>query len=160
MSKQDRRIRGINPPVSRFRLEIRRSRIAGLGVFAAEAIPRRRLVIEFTGDRITRAEALRRWRMRGRPKRITYARLNRQWIIDPWNGNGSVYINHSCEPNLYQCKLPGHYLLFSLKRIRPGEELTFDYKLHPEKTAVPCRCGSPRCRGVMNRMPRRRKRLH
>jgi len=162
MSRGHRGVRRINPPVSRFRLEIRPSRIAGLGVFAREVIPRRRLVIEFTGDRITVAEALRRFRLRGHPKRVSFAWLNRNWIIDPWNGNGSDYINHSCAPNLYPCKLRGHILLFSLKRIRPGEEVTFDYKLHPVKPGVACHCGSPRCRGVMNhvvRKPRRRKRL-
>src|SRR5262245_34524187 len=44
-----------------FLLAIRRSRIHRLGVFAAEAIPSRRKVVEFTGERITFAEARRRW---------------------------------------------------------------------------------------------------
>jgi SET domain-containing protein len=157
------RVRLINPPVSGYRLEICPSRIAGWGVFAREVIPRGRQVIEYAGDRITFAEARRRWRVRGRPKRITPVRLNRHWVIDPWNGNSSVYINHSCEPNLYRCRPRGHLLLFSLKRIRPGEELTFDYKLNPVKPWIACRCGSPRCRGVMDRharKPRPRKRLH
>jgi SET domain-containing protein len=148
----------IDPPVSRFRLKISRSLIHRLGVFAREAIPRRRLVIEYVGDRITRAELLRRFRKRGKPKRICFATLNRYWIIDGWKGNGSEFINHSCEPNLYVWKLRGRVLFCSRKRIRPGEELTVDYRLGRRIGRVACHCGSPKCRGEMNRPPQKHRR--
>ncbi len=107
--------------------------------------------MEYGGDRITFQEARRRSRQRGRSNRICFARLNRYWIIDGWKGNGSQFINHSCDPNLYVSKLRGHILLFSLKRIGRGEELTTDYGLQSNAGRIPCRCGAPHCRGTINR---------
>jgi len=158
MSKRRLPIWSINPPVARFRLHVRTSPIAGLGVFAREGIPPRRLVIEYGGDRITIAEAERRQRKRGNPERICFAWLKGKWVIDGWKGNGAQYVNHSCDPNLYSCKLRGHILFFSARRIRTGEELTIDYRISSRSSKVTCHCGSPHCRGVMNHTARRRRR--
>ena len=147
----------IDPPISRFRLQIRRSPIQGLGVFARETIPGRRLVIEYAGDRISRAEAQRRFLKRGKPKRISFARLNRNWIIDGWKGNGSEYINHSCSPNLYFWKPRGHIFLCSLKRILPGEELSVDYKIRRHVGEIPCHCRAANCRGLINTPAKRHR---
>lgn len=143
----------IDPPVSRFRLLIGRSRIHHFGVFAREAIPPRKVVIEYTGDRINYEEARRRYVRAGRPDRIILARLNRYWIIDGTNGNGAQFINHSCEPNLYPQRRDGHLFLCSQRRIRKGDELTFDYNLHRRVGKTPCHCGASKCRGEMNRPP-------
>ena len=116
--------RPIDPPISRFRLQIRRSPIHGLGVLARETIPGRRLVIEYVGVRISLAEAERRFLKRDKPKRICFACASRYWIFDGWKGNGSKYINHGCSPNLCAWRPRGHICLFSLKSILPGEELT------------------------------------
>ena len=142
--------RSIDPPASRFRLQIRRSPIQGVGVFARETIPGRRLVIEYEGDRISLAEARKRFLKRGRPKRICFARLNRRWILDGWKGNGSEYINHSCSPNLYAWRPRGHIFLCSLKRILPGEELSVDYKIRRHVGEIPCNCGAANCRGLID----------
>jgi len=158
MTPSSLRARCIDPPASRFRLQIRPSPIHNLGVFAGEAIPRRRVVMEYAGDRITYAEAVRRFRKRGKPERICFARLNRYWIIDGWRGNGAEFINHSCEPNLYTWRPHGHIFFCSRKRIRTGEELTFDYNLQRRIGRTPCHCGSPKCRGEMNRPPRKHRR--
>jgi hypothetical protein len=66
------------------------------------------------------------------------------------------YLNHSCEPN---CSFRWHDLrddrqprprrrvfLYASQVIRPGEELTIDYAW-PAAAAIPCRCGTPSCRG-------------
>ncbi len=148
----------IDPPVSRFRLQIRPSPIHHLGVFAREAIPCRRVVMEYAGDRINYAEAVRRSRQRGRRNRICFARLDRRWIIDGWRGNGSEFINHSCDPNLFPWRPRGHIFFCSRKAIRPGEELTFDYNLQRGIERVACHCGSPKCRGEMNRPPKKHRR--
>jgi SET domain-containing protein len=157
MPKSHLKSREINPPVSRFRLQIRPSPIHCLGIFAREAIPGRRLVMEYAGDRITRAEAQRRFLKRGKPERICFARLNRRWVIDGCNGNGSEFINHSCQPNLDVRKRRGHILFYTRRAIRPGEELTSDYKLRRSFGRVAWYCGSSKCRGEMNRPVRKHR---
>ena len=160
MPKSHLKSQRIDPPISRFGLSVRRSAIHGRGVFAREAIPGRKLVMEYAGDRITRAEAERRFVKRGRPERICFGRLNRYWVIDGWNGNGSEFINHSCEPNLDVRKRRGHIFFYTCRAIRPGEELTSDYKLGRRIGRVACHCGSPKCRGEMNRPARKHRRSH
>ena len=34
--------------------------------------------------------------------------------------------------------------------MRAGEEVMYDYKFPIEDVKVPCYCGAPNCRGVMN----------
>ena len=50
----------IDPHTACFRMALRESPIHRYGVYAAEAIPARRKVIEYTGERISRVEARRR----------------------------------------------------------------------------------------------------
>lgn len=63
-----------------------------------------------------------------------------------------VPINHSCDPN---AGFKGQILLVAMRDIAPGEQITFDYAmvLHPSPGApayrLECKCGSPRCRGVV-----------
>ena len=50
----------VDPKHARFRLKLRVSKIHRWGVYAAEPIPSRHKVIEYTGERISRRETLRR----------------------------------------------------------------------------------------------------
>jgi hypothetical protein len=50
----------IDPRLACFRLRLGRSGIHGWGVYAAERIPARHKVIEYTGERISRRETRRR----------------------------------------------------------------------------------------------------
>jgi uncharacterized protein len=152
MSPERKTRRKIDPRLACYRLRARRSPIHGFGVFAAEPIPAGKRVIEYSGERISLREAFRRVRQPRRPKKIVLARLNRYWCVDAVRGgSGAEYINHSCDPNLCARKTARHIFLFSRRRIRKGAELTFDYRLHPATPKLPCRCGSPKCRGVINR---------
>lgn len=149
----------MNPAIdSRFaayELGIRRSRIHGWGVYAAETIPARRKVIEYTGERLSRDEANRRLHkicQNPRTRRLTMFMLDRYWRIDgAVGGSGAEFVNHCCDPNLGTSIMGGHILMFSRRRIRAKEELTIDYGLHPKTHRIPCRCGSPKCRGTVNR---------
>ncbi len=145
----------IHPRRARFLLTIRRSRIHRLGVFAAELIPARKMVIEYTGERITRKKALERqnksW-IQGRPKPIYFFRLSRNWGLDgAVGGSGAEFINHSCDPNLSRRRIRGHIFFFSRKTIPAKSELTLDYRLRKNAPKIPCRCGSRNCRGTINR---------
>ena len=144
----------IKPERSRYPLRIGRSAIHRRGVFALAPIPRNRKVIEYTGERLTWPQALgplkKLWRL-GCPTNVYLFRLNRRWIINgAVGGNGSQFINHSCDPNLGLRRIRGRLVFFSRRRIRTAEELTFDYRFQKNVPKTPCQCGSPKCRGTIN----------
>jgi SET domain-containing protein len=131
-----------------YRLEVKRSSIHCWGVFAAEAIPARCKVIEYTGERIGRRER----KQRSGRKMICLFELNSYWWIDgARGGSGAERINHSCDPNLYSAIRNGHIIYMSRRAIRPGEELTVDYRFDKDMERHACRCGASRCRGTINR---------
>ena len=131
-----------------FRLSIRPSPIHRWGVFAEEFIPKGRKIIEYTGEKISRAETARR----ARSRRYNYLfTLDSYWTIDGGvGGSGAEYINHCCEPNCVARIVKGHILYFAARDILPGEELTVDYRFDPDVEQVRCRCGAPGCRGTIN----------
>jgi SET domain-containing protein len=137
----------IDPRYCRFKLLIRESRIHRRGVYAGEDIPARRKVIEYTGEKISRKETKRRG-----DGAVTYLfTLNDYWTLDgAVGGSGAEIINHSCDPNLRSWNFKGHILYMSMRRIRRGEELTVDYRFPTDIKRVPCKCGSKKCRGVIN----------
>jgi SET domain-containing protein len=116
-------------------------------VYAGERIPARRKVIEYTGERISRRETKRRG-----DGAVTYLfTLDDYWTVDgAVGGSGAEIINHSCEPNLSSCIVKGHILYISKRAIQRGEELTVDYMFSKKIARVPCRCGTPECRGSIN----------
>jgi SET domain-containing protein len=130
-----------------YRLEIRESKIHRFGVYAAEAIPANRKVIEYTGERISRRETKRRGN-----GRFTYLfAVDNYWTIDgAFGGSGAEIINHCCEPNLRSKVHLGHILYMSKRAIRPGEELTIDYRFAENIERVKCSCGAKNCRGQIN----------
>ena len=140
----------IDPRHACFRLEIRESRIHRRGVYALEPIPARRKVIEYTGERISRREPKRR----GQGSLTYLFTLDDYWTIDgSVGGSGAEIVNHSCDPNLYSCITRGHILYMSKREIRPGEELTVDFRFSDKIEKVRCRCGSSVCRGTINLKP-------
>ncbi len=129
-------------------IEVRSSGIDGKGCFATAPFRKGRKIAELTGERIARVEAARR--MRGR-ERLHICAIDTYWGIDgSRGGNGTQYVNHSCEPNSFVRIIHGHIIFFALRDIRPGEEITLDYveSYHPDTKR--CRCGSPKCRGTIN----------
>jgi uncharacterized protein len=144
----------ISRRASRFRLEVRRSRIHRRGVFAAEPIPAHRRVIEYTGERITQKETIARYaRMckRGKAKLTYLFHLRRNCVIDgSVGGSGAEIINHSCRPNLITRTTRNHIYYASRRAIPAGTELTVDYRFSKTAIKVRCRCGSPNCRGTIN----------
>jgi len=63
------------------------------------------------------------------------------------------FINHSCDPNSYvdvgvTDDGQAWATVVALRPIAIGEELSYDYAFPPH-LAEPCRCGSPKCRGLI-----------
>jgi len=138
----------IDPNYACFGMRLARSKIHRWGVFSTESIPVGRKVLEYTGERINRRETKRR----ADSREFTYLfTLDPYWTIDgAVGGSGAEYINHCCEPNLISRILKGHILYFALRDIRPGEELTIDYRFDKKVDRVSCLCGAPKCRGTIN----------
>jgi SET domain-containing protein len=131
-------------------LSIGKSPINGRGCFATIPFRRGRKIAAYTGERISDLEAQKRARRR---RILRICDIDGRWSIDgSRGGNGTHYINHSCEPSAYMKTLYGHVLFFALRDIQPGEEITIDYEitLHPDSKR--CKCGAPTCRGTINRV--------
>lgn len=129
-------------------LSIEKSPIEGKGCFAATHFKSRRKIAEYTGERISEAEANRRATRR----KLRICAINEEWSLDgSRGGNGTHYINHSCEPNAFMKILYGHILFIALRDIEPGEEITIDYESTLHSNDKKCICGAPTCRGKINK---------
>jgi len=131
-------------------LTIKESSINGKGCFAVKMFQRHQKIAEYTGELISDLEA--RKRARGR-RHLRICDIDGRYSLDgARGGNGTHYINHSCNPNAYMKTLYGHVLFFARRDIKAGEEITVDY----EETLLPdsrrCHCGAENCRGTINRI--------
>jgi len=125
-------------------LAIKKSPLHGLGCFATVRLLKGSCIAEYTGERITRKEAMRRMR-RSNGKRIS--ELGAGCYIDGnVNGNQTQYINHSCDPNSDAFVMGGSLIIFALREIAPGEEITVDYLNSFEHDQSVCQCRTPSCR--------------
>ena len=125
-------------------LTVAASAIHGRGCFATVAFAARKKIAEYTGERITNAEAERR----GKRRVLRISGLDERFSIDgSRGGNGTHYINHSCRPNAFMQTVRGHLLVLALRDIAPGEELTCNYGESHHEGRLTCRCGAPNCVG-------------
>jgi hypothetical protein len=133
------------------------SAIHGRGVYAREPIPDGTPVIEYTGERITKAEAARRETQRlARQRRggddsvYIFNLTNRHDLDGRTRRNVARLINHSCAPNCRIEVIRGRVWITARRDIPAGAELTFDYGFaFAEWPLHPCRCGAPRCPGFI-----------
>ncbi len=137
----------IDRAACQFRLRVGRSRIHRWGIYAAEDIPARRRVIEYTGERISLREGCRR---RFRPQLYLFRCSARRLIDGGIGGSGAEFINHACVPNLVARFDHRRVFLSSLRPIAKGEELLLDYHVRGDIDPIPCLCGAARCRGFLN----------
>lgn len=147
-------------------IQVRRSGVHGKGVFASRDFEPGETVIEYTGERISWDEALRRHpHDPDQPDHTFYFQLESGDTIDAlYGGNASRWINHACEPNCEAEETDGRVFIKTLRAIRAGEELNYIYGLTLDERYTPalkkrfeCRCGSPLCTGTML-VPKRRRR--
>ena len=134
-----------------------RSTIHGRGLYARCAIPKDTRVIEYVGERITKAESDRRDAERcarrdgGGDGCVYIFELNKRHDLDgdvAWNP--SRLINHSCEPNCEPQGIRGKIWIVATRDIAAGEELLYDYGFDYENWRDhPCRCGVEACFGYI-----------
>ncbi len=136
----------------------RNSRIHGSGIFAKKNISKGTKVIEYVGEKITKAvsrdrghELLEKHKKNKKYGAVYLFELNKKQDIDgdvPYNT--AKYINHACNPNCEAYLSRGHIWIISLKEIKKGDEITYnygydfeDYKHHK------CYCRSHNCIGYI-----------
>lgn len=126
-----------------FGLTIRKSRIHGKGCFAAIPFRQQQPIAEYIGERISIAEAERRRRAAGDQ---SICDVDAEWAIDGrCGGNGTEYVNHSCNPNAYVIVSKDRIFIQALRAIVPGEEITTNYLYELNSEQTHCRCGAATC---------------
>ncbi|WP_411825634.1 SET domain-containing protein [Luteolibacter sp. AS25] len=137
--------------------EIRGSGIHGRGVYATQDIPNETKIIEYVGELIEKEESDKRGvdqhahSVKTGDAAVYIFNLTKKFDIDgnvPWNT--ARLINHSCEPNCEAWQTGKKIFIHSLRDIKGGEELTFDYGFDVECFEDhPCKCGTDSCVGYI-----------
>jgi uncharacterized protein len=140
---------------------VRRSAIQGRGVFARTALKKGTRILEYAGERITNAEASRRYDDESMRRHHTFlfAISSRTCIDGASEGNDARFINHSCSPNCEALQVGRRIFIYSKRAIPEGEELAYDYAYEvdpPDAAMYPCHCGTPKCRGTMVKTRKRK----
>jgi SET domain-containing protein len=123
------------------------SPIHGGGLFAGRAFAPGERIIEYQGERISKAESIRRCSEGNHF--IFY--LDEQNDLD---GNSETnparFMNHRCSPNCVVELIDGSLWVTASEPIASGEELTFDYGYDlADYRDYPCNCGAPACFGYI-----------
>jgi len=131
------------------KLEVRKSKLSGLGLFASQDFKK--------GQRL--------FIVKGKPRTATYTLAEtktfpndiavgfEKWIT-PSEDNPWRYINHSCSANV---GIKGRVTVFATMAIKAGEELLIDYasiEANPYWVFKNCKCGSSKCRKVIYSFPK------
>jgi len=151
----------------------RRSRIHGNGVFAAAPLKKGQRLIQYKGLLRSHEEVDRVYGEEPDTGHTFLFTLNDHYVIDAGiDGNDARWINHSCNPN---CEAlvdedddgdPRKDRIFieTMRRIEPGEELTYNYGIKLAEAHTPkmkklwaCLCGSRNCTGTMLQPKRKPK---
>jgi SET domain-containing protein len=130
----------------------RKSGLHGRGLFAARDLAAGERLIEYKGIRY------------GKDK---YPEMEEDGVtkfLGLSDGTGidgtgwAALANHGCDPNCELIEEEGHARprawLYTLKKVKKGEELVWDYRLDVRSRVEAfsdwaCACGSPKCRGTM-----------
>ncbi|XP_050034681.1 histone-lysine N-methyltransferase 2A [Dermacentor andersoni] len=166
LHKSSRRLTSLDLPMAmRFRhlkntakeaVGVYRSSIHGRGLYCKRNIDGGEMIIEYAGEVIRAALTDKREKYYESKGIGCYMfRIDDHEVVDAtMHGNAARFINHSCEPNCYSKVISvdnkKHIVIFALRSILKGEELTYDYKFPIEDVKIPCSCGSRRCRKFLN----------
>lgn len=117
-----------------FALRVKRSP-TGLGMFAGTVIPKNACIIEYVGREVSKEES-----ETSRSKYL-FEITKKKTIDGKPRMNPAGYLNHSCRPNAETVIYKQRVYIFSTRRIKPGEEITYDYgKEYTKEHCTPCRC--------------------
>jgi hypothetical protein len=138
--------------------EVRKSGVHGYGGFARKDLKKGTRVTEYLGDRISHKEADKRYEDHDENDNHTFLFIvDKRTVIDAGvGGNNARFINHQCDPNCESTIEKGRVWIETVRAVKKGEELGYDYQIGREKDdpetvdeIYACRCGSSKCRGTM-----------
>lgn len=127
---------------------VKHSTISGYGTYAEEDIPANVLLKTLAGELIVTDDIDNEAKARGLRQEDPLQIDDNKFLILEYS---SVVINHACDPN---CGLRNSSDLYTLRSIKAGEEITYDYST----TCVDdpgngmhmlCNCGSNYCRKLI-----------
>ena len=139
---------------------IKNSKIHGTGVFSKKKIKKGTKIIQYIGEKVTRSEGNKRSEKRlnkflnsEKDGSVYIFELNAKYDIDgsPLY-NKARYINHSCNPNCEVDIKGGEIWISSIKNIKKGSELTYDYGFEFDADDFmdhKCKCNSKNCIGFV-----------
>jgi SET domain-containing protein len=129
------------------KIERKKSKLHGYGVFALETINKNKRIIDYAGELISNKQSESREDKYLSKGCIWVFRVNRNWSRDAMvGGNIARFINHACVPNCWievDAKTKTIWVRAS-KKIRKGQELVYDYNTEGDKV-IPCMC-RPGCK--------------
>ncbi|MFT3727101.1 MAG: SET domain-containing protein [Terricaulis sp.] len=131
-----------------FDLQVRRS-ATGLGLFTESEIPKGACVIEYVGPQISKEEEEKS------NSRYLFEVHARKTIDGTVRYNTARYINHSCRPNCEPNIYKGRVYIHARRRIKPGEELNYDYGVNYFKEFLKDICACPKCKPAQHKKARR-----
>lgn len=128
-------------------VEFRDSGIHGMGGFALCKIKKRSPIIEYVGEKITKAEGTARC-LADNP--FIFCLDDEVDVDGDVTWNPARFLNHSCAPNA-EAEIFGEQIwVMALRDIKVGEEITFNYSYDLENYEEhPCKCGAAGCVGYM-----------
>lgn len=127
------------------KIEVRDNTLAGRGVVAIADIGKDEIVAIKAGNIITRDELKQATLDAG----DMALQIEDEFYLAPQTAEEvedmSVFINHSCDPNI---GFRGQVVYVALRNIKAGEELCHDYSMErSDDYELDCLCGSSLCRG-------------
>ena len=140
--------------------KVKKSKVHGYGIIASENIDKNTKIIQYIGDKVTKKEGDKRSAIRIRKYinkknegSVYIFELNKKYDIDgsPLY-NKARYINHSCRPNCEVDIIKNEIWVISIKNIKKGDELNYDYGYPFDKDDYSdhiCKCGSKSCIGYI-----------
>lgn len=132
-------------------LEVRESKLQGIGVFAKQDIMKGERLAIFGGSVMLLDE------IKELPEEVQYYAMQIEERLALGNRSSvpedTDYFNHSCDPN---SGFHGQIFLVAMRDIAKGEEITFDYAMTISESIgsdivfnMECNCGSPLCRKLL-----------
>ena len=128
--------------IKEFKIKVRKSK-TGKGLFALQDIPKNKCVIEYVGLDVPKEE------QDYKTGRYLFTTGRGLMIDGNIRENTARYINHSCKPNCEPEGPRGKVYIMSLRKIKVGEELTYDYgKEYFDEYIKPIGCKCEKCLSV------------